>query len=122
VSNTSGTTNRGHDAEHVRSVGTAFLLMRPLLVAPAGGLALLVTVLSGGPREQVLALSGLYAVVMGFFSFRDLAADAKSGRFRAERSLVARAVEETQGNQSEAARRLKITRTTLIDKMKRYGL
>jgi DNA-binding NtrC family response regulator len=39
-----------------------------------------------------------------------------------ERGLVARALEETQGNQSEAARRLKITRTTLIDKMKRYGL
>ncbi len=39
-----------------------------------------------------------------------------------ERGLVARALEETQGNQSEAARRLKVTRTTLIDKMKRYGL
>jgi two-component system sensor histidine kinase HydH len=58
-----------HGAEQVRSVGTAFLRLRPLLVAPAGGLALIVTVVSGGPRAQVLALAALYAVVIGFFSF-----------------------------------------------------
>ena len=39
-----------------------------------------------------------------------------------ERELIARALEEASGNQSEAARRLKITRTTLIDKLKRHGL
>jgi two-component system response regulator AtoC len=39
-----------------------------------------------------------------------------------ERELIARALEESSGNQSEAARRLKITRTTLIDKLKRHGL
>ena len=39
-----------------------------------------------------------------------------------ERGLVARALEATTGNQSEAARRLGVSRVTLIDKMKKYGL
>jgi two-component system response regulator AtoC len=39
-----------------------------------------------------------------------------------ERDLVARTLGATNGNQSEAARRLGITRTTLIEKMKRFGL
>jgi len=39
-----------------------------------------------------------------------------------ERSLIARALEETEGNQSETARRLGLTRVTLIDKLKRHGL
>jgi two-component system response regulator AtoC len=39
-----------------------------------------------------------------------------------ERGLVARALESTGGNQSEAARRLGVSRVTLIDKMKKYGL
>jgi two-component system response regulator AtoC len=39
-----------------------------------------------------------------------------------ERGLVARALDATGGNQSEAARRLGVSRVTLIDKMKKYGL
>jgi DNA-binding NtrC family response regulator len=39
-----------------------------------------------------------------------------------ERVFVARALEATGGNQSEAARRLGVSRVTLIDKMKKYGL
>ena len=39
-----------------------------------------------------------------------------------ERGLVARALDTTGGNQSEAARRLGVSRVTLIDKMKKYGL
>jgi two-component system response regulator AtoC len=39
-----------------------------------------------------------------------------------ERSLVARMLAATDGNQSEAARRLGIGRTALIDRMKKYGL
>jgi two-component system response regulator AtoC len=39
-----------------------------------------------------------------------------------ERGLVSRALGATGGNQSEAARRLGVSRVTLIDKMKKYGL
>ena len=39
-----------------------------------------------------------------------------------ERSILADALHETGGNQSEAARRLNVTRSTLIEKLKRYGL
>ncbi|MFP2927315.1 sigma-54-dependent transcriptional regulator [Pyxidicoccus sp. 3LG] len=39
-----------------------------------------------------------------------------------ERELVERTLAECGGNQSEAARRLRISRVTLIDKLKRHGL
>jgi DNA-binding NtrC family response regulator len=39
-----------------------------------------------------------------------------------EKNIIAKALEETGGNQSEAARVLKIKRSTLIYKMKKYGL
>ncbi len=39
-----------------------------------------------------------------------------------ERDLLARVLDETGGNQSEAARRLDISRPTLLDKLKRHGL
>ena len=39
-----------------------------------------------------------------------------------ERGLVSRALDATGGNQSEAARRLGVSRVTLIDKMKKYNL
>jgi two-component system response regulator AtoC len=39
-----------------------------------------------------------------------------------ERSLVARALAATRGNQSEAARRLGLSRGALIDRLKKYGL
>ncbi len=39
-----------------------------------------------------------------------------------ERGVVARALEAARHNQSEAARRLGISRVTLIEKMKRYGV
>ncbi len=39
-----------------------------------------------------------------------------------ERGLVARALDATGRNQSEAARRLGVSRVTLIDKMKKYNL
>ena len=39
-----------------------------------------------------------------------------------ERGLVARSLDSTGGNQSEAARRLGVSRVTLIDKMKKYNL
>jgi DNA-binding NtrC family response regulator len=53
--------------------------------------------------------------------------DAAPGTLREEvaafeRGLVERTLAATSGNQSEAARRLGVTRMTLIEKMKRYGL
>ncbi len=39
-----------------------------------------------------------------------------------ERQAIEAALDAAQGNQSEAARRLRTTRTTLIDKMKRLGI
>jgi two-component system response regulator AtoC len=39
-----------------------------------------------------------------------------------ERRLIARALESCDGNQSAAARELGVSRVTLIDKMKRYGI
>jgi two-component system response regulator AtoC len=39
-----------------------------------------------------------------------------------ERQLLARVLADCGGNQSEAARRLGVTRTTLLDKLKRHGL
>lgn len=39
-----------------------------------------------------------------------------------ERALLERTMAACGGNQSEAARRLQITRTTLLDKLKRHGL
>jgi two-component system response regulator AtoC len=39
-----------------------------------------------------------------------------------ERDLIARMLATTERNQSEAARRLGISRTALIDRMKKHGL
>ena len=40
----------------------------------------------------------------------------------AERALILKTLEETGGNRSEAARRLQITRKTLLNKLKSYGI
>jgi DNA-binding protein Fis len=39
-----------------------------------------------------------------------------------ERGLIARAMAEARGNQSEASRLLGTSRQTLIDKIRKYGL
>jgi two-component system response regulator AtoC len=39
-----------------------------------------------------------------------------------ERGLIARTLAATGGNQSEAARRLGLSRSALIDRLKKYGL
>lgn len=54
-------------------------------------------------------------------------ANATSGNFwtqleHFERSVLSKALADCSGNQSEAARRLGITRTTLLDKLKKLGI
>jgi two-component system response regulator AtoC len=54
-------------------------------------------------------------------------AGAEGGSFRErverlERSLLTQALTASQGNQSEAARQLGLSRATFLDKLKRYGL
>jgi two-component system response regulator HydG len=39
-----------------------------------------------------------------------------------ERDLILKALEETKWNKHQAAKKLKITRSTLYGKMKKYGL
>ena len=39
-----------------------------------------------------------------------------------ERALIAEALQQTHGNRSAAARQLKVSRVTLLDKIKKYGL
>jgi two-component system, NtrC family, response regulator HydG len=41
---------------------------------------------------------------------------------RHERRILEAALRDADGNRSEAARRLKISRTTLLDKLARHGL
>jgi DNA-binding NtrC family response regulator len=53
---------------------------------------------------------------------RDAAGPLRAQLDAFERQLLARVLAECEGNQSEAARRLGITRTTLLDKLKRFGL
>ena len=40
----------------------------------------------------------------------------------AEKMLILKTLEETGGNRSEAARRLQITRKTLLNKLKSYNI
>lgn len=39
-----------------------------------------------------------------------------------ERNVIVRTLAVTRGNQSEAARRLGVSRTAFIDRLKKYGL
>jgi two-component system response regulator HydG len=48
--------------------------------------------------------------------------DLKTRVARFERDLLVSALAETDGNQSEAARRLGLSRVTLLDKLRRHGL
>jgi two-component system response regulator AtoC len=82
----------------------------------------------GNVRELENAVARMLALSDGGIIDLDAPAPRASGSSLREqvaafeRALLARALEETGGNQSEAARRLGVTRVTLIDKMKRHGL
>jgi signal transduction histidine kinase len=51
----------------LRSVGTAFLRLRPWIVAPGMMITIACVVLSGAPRAQVVALSIGMTLMLGFF-------------------------------------------------------
>lgn len=58
---------------------------------------------------------------------KDVAIKPSAGTFRErveelERSMLADALHSSAGNQSEAARRLGLSRATFLDKLKRYGI
>jgi two-component system response regulator AtoC len=80
----------------------------------------LVALSSGGPLgaealEEPSGEAGASEQAEARKSFRE-----QMGAF--ERELLQRTLAETGGNQSEAARRLRLSRVTLIDKLKRHGL
>ena len=80
----------------------------------------LVALSSGGPLgvealEEPSAEAGATEQAAAQQSFRE-----QMGAF--ERELLQRTLVETGGNQSEAARRRRLSRVTLIDKLKRHGL
>lgn len=79
----------------------------------------LVAQVDGAPRSGLL--EGLPALVTmdEDASMRDIVRQATAGL---ERELIARALENTDGNVTHAARRLKISRKSLQLKMKEFGL
>jgi len=85
----------------------------------------------GNVRELENAVAALLATsegglidvdALGAAPPREHAAPLRARVEAFERSILADALRETGGNQSEAARRLGVTRSTLIEKLKRYGL
>ncbi len=87
------------------------LIARMIALSPGGPLDL--DALAGRPAES--SARGGEATADGGLSLKE-----QVEAF--ERGLIARALEQSQGNQSEAARILGMSRPTLIDKIKKYGL
>ena len=86
-------------------------------VTPPGGLP----VLSREPtlKESTLKESTLKEPPLKEPSLREI---VRQEAERVERELIVRALEETGGNVTQAARRLKISRKSLQNKMKEFGL
>ncbi|MEO8704857.1 MAG: sigma 54-interacting transcriptional regulator, partial [Kofleriaceae bacterium] len=102
-----------------------------LAALSSGGLITLVDLQSASGAPSSSSSSGDLPVVTEHADIGDEHApppDARGGPSLKEqveafeRGLVARSLDSTGGNQSEAARRLGVSRVTLIDKMKKYGL
>jgi two-component system response regulator AtoC len=87
------------------------LIARMIALSPGGPLDL--DALAGRPPESTARVGEPSA---------DGALSLKEQVEAFERGLIARALEQSQGNQSEAARILGMSRPTLIDKIKKYGL
>ena len=108
--------------------------MPDVRIAPAVITALTGRDWPGNVRELENAVAGLLAMSdgqdIGIHAFGQTAPPPASesriplrARVDAfERAILAETLGETGGNQSEAARRLGITRSTLIEKLKRHGI
>jgi two-component system response regulator AtoC len=76
---------------------------------------------------RLVALSDGGRIELGALQTAPTAAGPATGSFRQqveqlERSLLTQALAASDGNQSEAARRVGLSRATFLDKLKRYGL
>jgi two-component system response regulator AtoC len=88
------------------------------LVALAGGAEI-------GPEafdETPLTADGDGAATAPGASASDAAASLKEQVDAFERDLVTSALAATSGNQSQAARRLRMSRSALIDRVRKYGI
>jgi two-component system response regulator HydG len=73
-------------------------------------------------RGSVLTQKSLPLSIQKFAESQGVAKEQQQmSIFEAEKQLVIRTITETSGNKSEAARRLGITRKTLLNKLKRYS-
>jgi len=90
---------------NVRELENAVARMLALSDGGALGVEALARLTGDAPLEEPGGPQGLRQQVAGF-----------------ERQLLQRALAASDGNQSEAARRLGVSRMTLLDKLKRHGL
>lgn len=74
-------------------------------------------------RGEYLDVSVLPTALQRWGGLHPAGADERPGTLReAEKVLILKTLEETGGNRSEAARRLQITRKTLLNKLKSYDI
>ena len=77
---------------------------------------------SGEIAAQALAEAGSPSTDRAANPAVDGTADLRDQLQAVERSIIVRTMAAVSGNQSEAARRLGLSRTSLIDRLKKYGL